>query len=134
MAWVTVMCIGVFTKDVHALLLEGHISFNINPNPSTDIYFPVYPLAQASAFEMIGHSLMFAILTYLLLINVRRLTISFIISLSFAIMTELLQPFFGRGADAYDLLADIIGISTVVFFCFIEKVLTRHSISSLEKN
>jgi VanZ family protein len=83
---------------------------------------------------MIGHSLMFAILTYLVLINVRRLTISFIISLSFAIMTELLQPFFGRGADAYDVVADLIGISIVVFFCFIEKVLQRNSTSSLDKN
>jgi len=134
MAWVTVMCIGVFTKDVHALLLEGHISFDMNPSPSSDIYFPVYPLAQASVFEMIGHSLMFAILTYLLFINVRRLTTAFIIALSFAIMTELLQPFFGRGADAYDIVADLIGISLVVFFCFIEKVLHKSSTSSLDKN
>ncbi|WP_407272824.1 hypothetical protein [Radiobacillus sp. PE A8.2] len=102
-AWVTVICISVFTENVKAFLFKGQISFDLNPHPSTDIYFPVYSFLEASTFEMTGHFLMFAVLTYLLVINVQRLDVTFIISLLFAILTELLQPFFGRRADLYDL-------------------------------
>ncbi|WP_053360956.1 VanZ family protein [Bacillus sp. FJAT-27251] len=128
----SLICIGVFTQSLEALLVKGQIPFNIIPSPSSDMYFPFYPFIQVSVFEITGHALMFAILTCLLFINAQRLNLAFIISLLFAIVTELLQPFFGRGADFYDLFANFIGIITVVFFYIIEKVFTRESIYSPE--
>lgn len=113
--WTLLICIGVFTGNVDALLVNGQVSFNINPTPSADMYFQLYPLINASFFEMTGHFLMFSVLTYLVYINFRQLHLTFLIALTFAITTELLQPFFGRGADLYDLLANMIGIFLVVF-------------------
>lgn len=123
--WIIVMCIGLFTNNVAAFFLEGNISFHINPYPSADLYFPVYPIVQASAFELTGHGLMFAAFTFLLYKNISRLTLTFGISILYAIITELLQPFFGRGADWYDLAADFIGISGVLLFFLIEKTIAR---------
>ncbi|WP_425593666.1 VanZ family protein [Cytobacillus gottheilii] len=123
--WVIVMCVGLFTNNVAAFFLEGNISFHIDPNPSADLYFPVYPLMEASAFELTGHALMFAAFTFLLYKNISRLTLTFGISILYAIITELLQPFFGRGADWYDLGADFVGICSVLSFLFIEKTIAR---------
>ncbi|MFC5732297.1 hypothetical protein [Cytobacillus gottheilii] len=119
--WIIVMCIGLFINNVAAFFLEGHLSFHINPNPSADLYFPVYPFMQASAFELTGHALMFATFTYLLFKNIPRFTLTFGFAILFALITELLQPFFGRGADWYDLGADFVGISSVLIFLKIEK-------------
>ncbi len=123
--WIIVMCIGLFTNNVAAFFLEGSISFHIDPNPSADLYFPVYPLMQASALELTGHALMFAAFAFLLFKNIPRFTLTFGVSLLFAFITELLQPFFGRGADWYDLGADLIGIISVLFFFLIEKTIAR---------
>ncbi|MDZ5711378.1 VanZ family protein [Jeotgalibacillus haloalkalitolerans] len=113
--WMLLICIGVFTGDVGALLSRGQVSFNINPAPSGNMYFQLYPLFHASFFEMTGHFFMFSVLTYLVYINFKQLHLTFLIALIFAVTTELLQPFFGRGADLYDLLANMIGIFLVVF-------------------
>ncbi|MFD1173298.1 VanZ family protein [Oceanobacillus picturae] len=130
--WVIVLCIGLFTESVGALLDKGQVSFSIQPRPSAEMYFPVSSLMQVSAFEMIGHSLMFAVLTYLLVKNVHRLHIAFILSMSFAIVTEIVQPFLGRGAEFFDLFANVIGITAVVLVYVIEKVLTRVSAASVK--
>ncbi|KAB2332627.1 VanZ family protein [Bacillus mesophilum] len=132
--WVIVMCIGLFTNNVAAFFIEGNISFYIDPNPSAVLYFPAYPLIQASAFELTGHALMFAVFTYLLFKNIPRFTLTLVISILFAIITELLQPFFGRGADWYDLGADFIGINCVLLFFYIEKISARSSISAPKNN
>ncbi|AVR00276.1 hypothetical protein OBCHQ24_15095 [Oceanobacillus iheyensis] len=101
--WVIVLCIGLFTESVTALLEKRQVSFSIHSRPSAEMYFPVPSLMQVSAFEMIGHSLMFAVLTYLFVKNVHRLHIAFLLSVSFAIITEIVQPFLGRGAEFFDL-------------------------------
>ncbi|MGD6942462.1 VanZ family protein [Cytobacillus gottheilii] len=132
--WVIVMCVGLFTNNVAAFFLEGSISFHIDPNPSADLYFPVYPLMEASAFELTGHALMFAAFTFLLYKNISRLTLTFGISILFAIITELLQPFFGRGADWYDLGADFVGISSVLIFLLMEKAMSRVQKNTLKNH
>ncbi|WP_080843947.1 hypothetical protein [Cytobacillus gottheilii] len=113
--WIFAMGIGLFTNNVKALILNGQIFFHFQPSPSTDYFFPVYPLLQANAFELLGHALLFAIFTSLLYIHGAKLHSAFLISLLAAIMTECVQPFFGRGADFYDLAANLIGISSVIF-------------------
>ncbi len=113
--WTSIVCIGVFTEDVFDLLLKGQVSFHINLNPTRDLFFRLYPLSDASFFEMTGHFFMFSILCYLIYINTHYLHLTLLVTLTLAGTTELLQPYFGRGADIYDFSANMIGIFMVVF-------------------
>lgn len=123
--WMVVIFIGTCTRDVYAFLGSGEVNFNFTLNPDTANLFSFYSITDASEFELVGHFLMFFILIMLLLGVFRNLFMSIALALTYGVVIELIQPFFGRGADLYDLLADVAGVFTLVVMYWIYSKRTR---------
>ena len=56
----------------------------------------------------------FAVLAFLLMNALRRPAATFVICLLYGVLDELTQPPFGRTADPFDLLADLLGAAAGV--------------------
>lgn len=121
--WIIAILIGTCTKNVHALLKRGEIGFDFVSEPQWSGAFSFYPLSEISKLETVGHFLMFFVLTALLLgVSGKPITAG-VIAFSFGIMIEFIQPYFTRGADIYDVLADLLGvIASVVVFLICKRV------------
>lgn len=120
LTWVIIVFILTCTKDVY-LLLEGEVEFVIAQNPHWSNLFTLYPLSDISKIEFVGHFLMFFILTGLLTFVFKRMISVVLLSFLYGAITELLQPFFSRGAEGVDLLANAVGIIALAVLHGIEK-------------
>lgn len=109
--WLIAIFIGTCTKNVHALLMHGEVEFVFVSQPKWIGAFSFYPLSEISKFETTGHVIMFFILSILLVEVLEKPAIASVIALSFGITIEFVQPYFTRGADVYDVLADLLGIT-----------------------
>lgn len=123
--WIIFIFICTCTSDVHALFENFNISFSFTLTPDWSNIFQLNSPENVSLFEITGHFLLFFVLTCLLLevFSEKRLVI--VIAIIFAIFTEFLQPFFGRGADVYDVAADVIGVFTAVGLVSIRYIFYR---------
>ena len=65
---------------------------------------------------------MFFILTALLIDVLKSIPRAALLAMLYGITTELIQPFFSRGAEGVDLLANVVGIMTYVGLYGIRKV------------
>ncbi|WP_373893836.1 VanZ family protein [Virgibacillus sp. CBA3643] len=112
--WMIFIFIVTCTEDVHALFGNGDISFTFTWTPDWDNFFQLYPLVDASILELLGHFIMFFVLTCLLMAIFKEYRHVIVAANTYAIFTEILQVFFGRGADIYDVGANVIGIVVAV--------------------
>lgn len=117
--WVIFIFICTCTNDVHALLTNLEIKFTFIQNPNWDSFLRLYPPTNVSSFEVTGHFLLFFVLTCLLLETTKNRGLVIVIAITFAIFTEVLQMYFSRGADLYDIIANTIGILVAVALDFI---------------
>jgi len=108
------------TNDVYSLF-RGEIAFVLNHNPHWDNLFILYPLNEISQIEFFGHFFMFFILTGLLNTVFKRISIAIILAFLYGFAIELLQPFFNRGAEGVDVLANAMGIALFVILYAIRK-------------
>lgn len=119
--WMIVIFIGTCTANVDALLYHGEIQFNFTSRPDWSHIYLMYPVNEVSRFEFSGHFLMFFVFAWLLIgLGVKKGGV-FLIGLMYAILTEFAQLFFGRGADLYDVLADLIGIIMALFMVWMQE-------------
>ncbi|MBP2075879.1 VanZ family protein [Oceanobacillus polygoni] len=124
--WMVFILIETCTNDVHAFIHEFSVSFTFQPKPVWQDFTLFYPIEQISEFEVVAHFLLFFGLTLLLAdINVRLRT-TILISVSYAILTEFLQMYFNRGAELYDIMANIMGIMVAVCIIGVYRVVSRH--------
>ncbi|WP_461176421.1 VanZ family protein [Virgibacillus ainsalahensis] len=112
--WIIFIFIATCTQDVHAFLAHGNIHFNFTLNPDWDGFLQFYPLAYASKFEFFGHVLMFFVFTCLLRDLLKHYQHVILLSINYAFLTEFIQVYFGRGADFYDVIADVVGVFLAV--------------------
>lgn len=108
-AWTIIIFILTCTADVYRLL-EGEIKFVINADPHWSELFTLVAWQDVSWVEFIGHFTMFFILTGILIGVCKKVISAVVLAALYGIATELLQPFFSRGAEGIDLLANATGI------------------------
>lgn len=123
--WLIFIFMATCTDDVHAILHEQSVSFTFQPKPAWQEFNFFYPVEQISDFEMIGHFLLFFVLTILLSETNARTRTIIIFSVLYAMLTEVLQLFFNRGAELYDIMADILGIMVAVCIVGFYRVISR---------
>jgi len=111
--WIIIIFILTCTKDVYRLM-EGEVAFVIAQNPHWSDLFTLDPWRDISWIEFVGHFFMFFIVTGLLIAVLHRVLSAVLIAFLFGIVTELVQPFFSRGAEGIDLLANTVGIISCV--------------------
>lgn len=122
--WAIAIIIATCTSDAHAFLFDGVIDFSFNASPNLADLLIVDDIDYTDSFYSIqktGHFLSFALLYALLFNWLKKLTISAIIAVGFAMLTEVLQLYFERDGRLFDVIIDILGI--LVAILLIKKVL-----------
>ncbi|MFC7365184.1 MULTISPECIES: VanZ family protein [Bhargavaea] len=125
--WAAVIIIATCTSDPRTFLFEAKVSYHIEFAPN------FYELLITSDFnfnskfylvQKIGHFLSFGLLYVLLLTWIKRLGKAFVLCGLFALLTEVLQLFFGRNGRLYDVGIDLLGILLAYLICSYIKLAT----------
>ena len=112
-SWIIIIFLLTCTNNVYRIF-EGKLAFVLASNPHWTNLLTLYPLSEISKFEFMGHFILFFILTALLIDVLKSIPRAALFAVLYGIVTELLQPYFSRGAEGVDLLANIVGIMTYV--------------------
>ncbi|MFC4023605.1 VanZ family protein [Oceanobacillus longus] len=124
--WIGFIFICTCTSDVRVLLETFDISFSFTPTPDWGNFLRLYSPSNVSLFEMAGHFILFFVLTCLLQEISRDKGLVIVTAVTFAVFTEVLQIFFSRGADVYDIVADTIGVFVAVGLVSLRFVFYRY--------
>lgn len=124
--WGVILGINTWTTNLEALLHLQSISFKWISSPYFLSFFYLDDISQIHThFIMVklGHFLGFAVLDLLLFNWKKNHKWSLIISILFALLTEILQLFFGRDGRLYDLIIDSLGALSIYFLlkCYLRK-------------
>ncbi|WP_409295868.1 VanZ family protein [Peribacillus sp. SCS-26] len=118
-AWSLILLTHTLTNDLGELLRNRSVYFSLDPNPNFRSFFYLTDIALIHQFFIIvklGHFFGFAVLDFLLFNLTRSHRKSILLSLSMAILTEVLQLFFGRDGRLYDIVIDGMGILLVYWW------------------
>src|SRR5699024_8912717 len=83
----------------------GEFTIHFTTSPSFR-FFEVYSLSPELLLQKIGHTVMFGIWLLTLFLVVKNLKTAIFIAISFALFSELIQPFFMRDGHLLDALID----------------------------
>ncbi|MGE6754551.1 VanZ family protein [Rossellomorea sp. NPDC071047] len=101
------------TQNITKLAVEGP-SFQWNPEPDFLRFFDFhsYPFhSQTYLFQKSGHVIAFYFLAFMIHFTIRKGSIGFILSVAFALFTEIAQLYFSRTGCLLDVGYDVLGIS-----------------------
>lgn len=134
LVWGLFLGLDTWTDNLGNLLRFESIGFRWIPHPNFWSFFYWFDLSKIHhhfVIVKIGHFLGFAIFDFLLFrwrnIHKEALVISF----TFALLTEILQLFFGRDGRLYDLMIDSLGAMTV-YFVVKSKLIKENYVSHLD--
>ncbi len=100
------------------LLEEGNINLNITEQPKF-AFFEIYQLRTEVVIRKVGHLLMFAMWLLFIYIGIKRLKVAVWLTLSLALITEIIQPFFSRDGRLLDVLFNSAGVLLMAFLIHI---------------
>ncbi|WP_409348222.1 VanZ family protein [Paenibacillus gyeongsangnamensis] len=110
--WALVLFIFTCNISLHALL-NDKILFIINPHPKYRdlfIYLDYNLVHPYWIIVKLGHVIGFAIMDFLLFWWTRKRTYAALLTITLALLTEILQLFFNRDGRIYDVVIDSVGI------------------------
>ena len=110
LAWLLFIFIGTCTQSLDAFLYEGVIRFDFTSVPDWNNVGLLGPAETIRFRDVVGHFMMFSILTVLVYLVRKSFRSTLFIVIGFAVLTEIAQRFFARGTELYDLLANFAGI------------------------
>jgi uncharacterized membrane protein len=116
--WGFILLLHTWTSNLGALLRNQTFSFTWIASPDYLSFFYLQDISTIHHYFIIvktGHFVGFAIFDYLLFKWLRNHKQSLVLSISFALMTEILQLYFGRDGRMYDLVIDTMGIYSVYY-------------------
>lgn len=113
-SWAIIIFILLCTTPAFAVL-GGDLQFGLAADPNWSSFFG----GEVSRVEFAGHFILFFVLAALLKEIVPRASVVFVIAVLYGFAIELVQPFFGRGAELVDVVANVVGI---IAFLVLEKV------------
>jgi VanZ family protein len=124
--------VATCTSDPHAFLYQQVVSIKIDPSPVFADLFIIGDIPLTSGFYLIqktAHVLGFGLFYILLLRGFNNMKIAFIISGSYAFLTEVLQLYFSRSGRLVDVGIDLAGICLAYLLC---KSFSRSAIDERE--
>lgn len=127
--WGIILLVHTWTSNLGLLFRDQAISFKWVVSPDYLSFFYLQDISTIHHYFIIvktGHFIGFAIFDYLLYRWLKNHKWSIMISITFALMTEILQLYFGRDGRLYDLVIDSLGILTV-YFILKNHLLTKQS-------
>lgn len=106
--------LGVLTCNIslNAIFYHNYVNFLINPNPRYGELFKLdFKLVHSHwIIVKLGHLVGFAILDFLLYYLTSKRGLSALITVLYAIATEILQLYFYRDGRVYDMAIDSMGV------------------------
>lgn len=124
--------VATCTSDPHAFLYQQVVSFKIDSSPVFADLFIIGDIPLTSGFYLIqktAHVLGFGLLYILLLRGFNNMKIAFVISGSYAFLTEVLQLYFSRSGRLVDVGIDLMGICLAYLLC---KSFSRSAIDEID--
>lgn len=118
----------VFTCAFNSKFWEtGQIpTFHWIPNPDFHALLKTnLTLSISNIIQKVGHFSGFAVLAFLLYRCNNSVWKSFILSVTYAILTELLQLYFGRDGRIYDIVIDTAGVFVALSLVWITKLINQ---------
>ncbi|MCJ0929834.1 VanZ family protein [Virgibacillus halodenitrificans] len=112
--WSLIMFTFIINSNLLTLLEEGNINLNITEQPQF-AFFEIYQLRADVVIRKVGHLFMFAMWLLFIYIGVKRLKVAVWITLSLALVTEILQPYFTRDGRLLDVLFNSAGVLLMAF-------------------
>ncbi|MFB9326962.1 VanZ family protein [Paenibacillus aurantiacus] len=116
--WCGVLFVGTCTVSVSLLMSDFYVHFDFTSHAHlTDLFkLDIMPESNLYVIQKIGHITGFFILS-LLLTKGGKQPSGLIWAVLYALLTELLQPFFNRDGRLIDVLIDSIGIFGAYVLC-----------------
>ncbi|WP_186445522.1 VanZ family protein [Paenibacillus cremeus] len=133
--WAVIL--GVLTCDLslNGLFYRQAIHFSINPHPD---FFELFKLDLRFVHShwtiiKLGHFIGFAIMDALLWNMTRKRGASALLSIAFAVSTEILQLYFNRDGRIYDMLIDSAGVLASYYIPLIHRMVFGNYAKSFHK-
>jgi len=123
--WGMILGVHTWTDNLDALLRLQSIGFKWVPHPNFLDFFNLNDITKIHHYFLIvktGHFIGFALFDFLLFNWKRNHKWSLLISFLFALLTEILQLFFGRDGRLYDVVIDTSGAFTVYYMIKTKKL------------
>jgi hypothetical protein len=117
--WGLFLSIHTWTKSLEDLLQFHSVGFkwDLSPNLLSFFYFDDLAITDPVFLKIkLGHFIGFAIMDLFIFCFFKSHKYSIGISITFAFLTEFLQPFFGRDGRLFDLCIDSLGVLSVYLF------------------
>jgi VanZ family protein len=110
--WAGVIFVLTCTASFQGVVDSGVIQFRWEGDPLiTDLFLPLpKTLSQDFLMQKFGHLAAFFLFTVLLLKSIHSKSLTLILAISYAVLTEVLQLFFTRDGRIFDIGFDAIGI------------------------
>ncbi|WP_339251578.1 VanZ family protein [Sporosarcina sp. FSL W8-0480] len=118
--WVFFILVAGCTYSAHAFLYDQVIHFTPKLDPTFADLFITTDFNWTSRFfwkQKFGHMTAFGIMYVLFLGSIRKEKNALIICMLFALITEIVQLFFGRNGRLYDIGIDFVGIFVSYMVC-----------------
>lgn len=127
--WSGLLFLFTCTESMEQFVHQGVITFSWSPQPNLNEFLYPLPTSPDIAFisRKMGHALSFFILSLLsfsLFLSIRKMLM---ISLLYAVISEVLQLFFHRGGRLFDIGFDGIGIIGALLIVTSFKVINKKS-------
>ena len=120
LAYMAFIFVATSTSDPHAFLYQQVVSFKIDPSPVFSDLFIIGDIPLTSGFYLIqktAHIIGFGLLYILLLRGFNNMKVAFVLSGSYAFVTELVQLYFHRSGRLFDVGIDLVGICLAYLLC-----------------
>ncbi|MEH7119234.1 VanZ family protein [Neobacillus vireti] len=116
--WGLFLGINTWSENLGNLLYHQSIVFKWDSSPDYLSFFNFYDISKIHQYFIVvklGHFLGFLILDLLLFNWLKNHQKALVVSLIYALLTEVLQLYFGRDGRLYDLMIDSLGVAVVYF-------------------
>lgn len=110
--WAGVIFVFACTSSFRGLVELGVVRFRLDRDPFlSDLLLPLpAKLSHDFLLQKLGHIAAFFILTFLLHRSFHSKSLTLLLAISYAALTEFLQLFFNRGGRIFDIGFDAIGV------------------------
>lgn len=117
--WGLFLSMNIFAENLESLLSFTSLDFRWNSHPNYGSFFNLFDITQIHSYWFLvkaGHFIGFGIMNLLLYNLLGSHKKAIVLTIGFAIGSEILQLYFGRDGRLYDVVIDSLGVMADYYF------------------